>query len=113
VTRSVDRRGVNSLDRHGVMYRFDGNAMELPADPSIFVSSFPNAIRSITMYSMYEALARERMREQREQSARRRLSQDVASVRRWHRLADFSARRATRSRRQLAEHSAADFQLVA
>jgi hypothetical protein len=64
------------------------------------------------MYSMYEALARERMREQREQSARRRLSHDLAAVRRWRRLAAYSARRAARSRRALAEHAAADFQLV-
>jgi len=64
------------------------------------------------MYSMYEALARERMREQREQSARRRLSHDLASARRWRRLAAYSARRAARSGRALAEHSAADFQLV-
>jgi hypothetical protein len=68
--------------------------------------------RSTTMYSMYEALARERMREQREQSARQRLSHDLASVRRWRRLAAYSERRAARSRRALAEHSAVDYQLA-
>lgn len=64
------------------------------------------------MYSMYEALARERMREQREQARRWRLSQDVAVARRWQRVAAYSARRAARSRRQLAEHSVADYQLA-
>ncbi|MEO9239367.1 MAG: hypothetical protein ABI418_14900 [Jatrophihabitantaceae bacterium] len=64
------------------------------------------------MYSMYEALARERMREQREQAQRQQLSQDVARARRWQRLAAYSARRAARSRRLLAEHAAADYQLV-
>ncbi|MDQ2838466.1 MAG: hypothetical protein M3Y42_16010 [Actinomycetota bacterium] len=64
------------------------------------------------MYSMYEALARERNREQREQAARQRLSQQVASARLWQRLAAYSAGRAARSRRQLAEQSAADYQLV-
>ena len=64
------------------------------------------------MYAMYEALARERMREQRVQSAHRRLSHHLAAARRWHRLAAYSAGRAARSRRRLAEHSAADYQLV-
>lgn len=64
------------------------------------------------MYSMYEALARERQREQREQAARQRLSQQLASARLWQQVAVYSARRAARSRRQLAEQSAADYQLV-
>jgi hypothetical protein len=65
------------------------------------------------MYSMYEALARERMREQLQRSARQRLSHELAAARRWHRLAAYSARRAARSQRQLAEHSAVDYQLAA
>ena len=64
------------------------------------------------MYSMYEALARERQREQREQAVHRRLSQQVASARLWQRLASYSAHRAARSRRQLAEQPASDYQLV-
>ena len=110
---SVDRRGVKALDRHGVSDRSDLDTVRLPAGSPARIPTFTHAIRSITMYSMYEALARERMREQRERSARQRLSQDVAAVRRWHRLAAYSARRAARSQRQLAEHSTADFQLVA
>ncbi|MFL6162749.1 MAG: hypothetical protein ACJ74U_11040 [Jatrophihabitantaceae bacterium] len=64
------------------------------------------------MYSMYEAFARERMREQLEQAAQRRLSAQLAAARRWRRLAAYSARRAARSSRRLADHSAADYQLV-
>jgi hypothetical protein len=64
------------------------------------------------MYSMHEALARERTQEQLAQAARYRLSQQRASAQRGHRLAAYSARRAARSERRLAEHSAADFQLV-
>jgi hypothetical protein len=65
------------------------------------------------MHQMYEALARERMREQRERAARSRLAAEVASVRMWQRLATYALRRAARSSRQLAEHSAVDYQLAA
>lgn len=64
------------------------------------------------MYAMYEGFARERMREQLEQAAQRRLSAHLASARMWRRLAAYSAGRAARSSRRLAEHSAADYQLV-
>ena len=64
------------------------------------------------MYTMYEALARERMQEQRVSAAQRRLSQQFAHARRWNRLAAYSALRAARSERRLAEHLAADYQLV-
>jgi muconolactone delta-isomerase len=64
------------------------------------------------MYQMHEALARERQREQREQAAQRRLASEVASVRLWQRLAHYASRRAARSSRRLAEHSAADYSLV-
>lgn len=65
------------------------------------------------MYSMYEALARERMQERREQAAQRRLCSQLASARLWRRLAAYSARQEARSLRHLAERSAADYQLVA
>jgi hypothetical protein len=68
--------------------------------------------RSTQMYSMYEALARERMQDQLARAARRRLSQQLVSAHRWRRLAAYSTRRAARSDRRLAEQSAADFQLV-
>ncbi len=64
------------------------------------------------MYSMYEAFARERMREQREQAAQRRLSSQLASAQLWRRLAAYSAGRAAQSSRRLAEQPAADYQLV-
>ena len=52
------------------------------------------------------------MREQREQSARQRLVDGMASARLWQRLAAYSERRAARSSRRLAEQSTADYQLV-
>jgi len=64
------------------------------------------------MYSMNEAFARERMRLQLEQSARQRLADGMASARLWQRLASYSARRAARSSRRLAETSATDYQLA-
>ncbi|HEY2044261.1 MAG TPA: hypothetical protein VGH11_16415 [Jatrophihabitans sp.] len=65
------------------------------------------------MYSMYEALSRDRMREQREHAAHQRLANELASARRWQWLAAYAARRAARYQRQLAEHSAAaDYSLV-
>jgi hypothetical protein len=64
------------------------------------------------MYTMYEALARERTHEQTVSAAQRRLSQQLVQARRWHRLAAYSASRAARSERQLAEQLGADYQLV-
>ena len=65
------------------------------------------------MYAQYEALARERMREQREHAAHVRMTNELASARLWRRLAAYAARRAQRSERRRAEHSAADYQLAA
>ena len=42
--------------------------------------------RSITMYSMHEALARERMREQEQRARQARLARELAAERRWHRV---------------------------
>ena len=64
------------------------------------------------MYSMYEALARERTQDQLESAARRRLCHQLADARRWHRLAAYSADRAARSERRLAEQLGSDYQLV-
>jgi hypothetical protein len=41
---------------------------------------------SIKMYSMHEALARERMREQEQRSRDARLARSLAAQRRWHRV---------------------------
>jgi hypothetical protein len=59
------------------------------------------------MYMHYEALAKERMREQRVKAAQRRLANEVASARRWRRLASYTARRATKSQTRLSNRSAA------
>lgn len=64
------------------------------------------------MYTMYEALARERTHEQLTSAAQRRLAHQLAQTRRWSRLAAYSAGRAARSERRLAERLAADYQLV-
>jgi len=64
------------------------------------------------MHQMYEALARERMREQRERAAHSRLAAEVASVRLWQRLAAYASRRAARSSVRLAEHSASEYSLA-
>jgi hypothetical protein len=111
---TVDRWGVSSRDQQGVTdSKRRRNELAMPAwwsaEPTVL---FNNSARSIQMYSMYEAFARERMREQLEQAAQRRLSAQVASARMWRRLAAYSAGRATRSSRRLADHSAADYQLV-
>ena len=64
------------------------------------------------MFTMYEAHARERQREMLADAAHRRLVQQVATARLWHRLAMFAVRRADRSQLRLDE-SAAEYQLVA
>ncbi len=64
------------------------------------------------MYSLYEALARERAQEQQAQAARYRLSHQLAAARRWRRLAAYSAGRAARCQRRLADQSGADYQLA-
>jgi hypothetical protein len=42
--------------------------------------------RSIKMYSMHEALARDRMREQEQRSREARLARALVAERRWHRV---------------------------
>lgn len=44
-----------------------------------------NVTRSNTMYSLNEALARERMREARRHASQVRLARELPSQRRWHR----------------------------
>ena len=112
---TVDRWGASSRDRHGVI-DLKRRRYELARPVRRAVAAtvvFTDLSRSIQMYSMYEAFARERMREQVEQAAQRRLSSQLASARMWRPLASYSAGRAARSSRRLAEQSAADYQLVA
>jgi len=42
--------------------------------------------RSIEMYTMHEALARERMRTSHRDAQQRRVAREMAAARRWHRL---------------------------
>ena len=111
---TVDRWGVSSRDRHGVIdNKRHRNELARPArcGATSAVLTY-DSMRSIPMYAIYEGYARERICEQLEQAAQRRLSAQLASARRWRRLAAFSAGRAARSSRRLAEQSAADYQLA-
>ena len=61
--------------------------------------------RSIEMYTLNEALARERMRAIHQDAQQRRVARALASARRWHRLevrADAAARRARAAERRHA-----------
>ena len=108
-------RGMTTIDRRRVSYWIDLGAASSPlrsaggaelavhaANRHFRQSEFHSTDlhRSTQMYSMYEALARERMREQQELARAARLSQRLASARLWRRLAAYSARRAARSRRR-------------
>jgi hypothetical protein len=48
------------------------------------------------MYSMHEALARDRMREQERRSREGRLARELAAERRWHRVSLHARAAATR-----------------
>jgi hypothetical protein len=61
-----------------------------------------NLARSIAMYTMHEALARERLREHRQWAQRARVSRELAAVRRWQRL-ELRAAAAHRRHEQLAQ----------
>jgi hypothetical protein len=61
-------------------------------------------LRSTTMYSMHEALARDRMREHEQRSRDARVARELAAERRWHRVSVHAraaqarhARRASRA----------------
>jgi hypothetical protein len=62
-------------------------------------------VRSTIMYTLQEALARDRMREQASRSSAEQLARGLAAERRWHRVSRYAsgvhARRAARLR-QLA-----------
>jgi len=104
----TDRQGVSPLDRHGVTERDRHRPAALACTST---TTDVNTDRSIEMYSMYEAFARERMRERREQALAQRLSSELAAGRLWRWLAAFSARQAARSERRLAAQ-AAGYQLA-
>jgi hypothetical protein len=81
--------------------RWDRTASTLSrstASRSRSVTDF-HLLRSIKMYSMHEALARDRMREQERRSRQGRLARDLAAQRRWHRV-PLHARAAEARRRR-------------
>lgn len=55
------------------------------------------------MYTMHEALARERMRETRMRASRASLAHAAAGQRRWHRLSHWAHAAETRHARRYAE----------
>ncbi|HEX3349358.1 MAG TPA: hypothetical protein VGH01_08825 [Jatrophihabitantaceae bacterium] len=64
-----------------------------------------DSARSIEMYTMYEALARDRMRATGEFARQRRIARELAAARRWHRLelhARAAEQRARSARRRHA-----------
>jgi hypothetical protein len=62
-------------------------------------------IRSIRMYSMYEALARDRMRVEEQRSRHARLASELAAQRRWHRVSLRARRAVARHARRVSELS--------
>jgi hypothetical protein len=71
-------------------------------------TTIPNArtpIRSIEMYTLHEALARERLRATERDAQQLRVARELASARRWHRLevrAHAAGRRARAAERRHA-----------
>jgi hypothetical protein len=59
---------------------------EYPAHTGRLIDSNDVHHRSTKMYSMNEALARDRMREQEQRSRDARLARSLAAQRRWHRV---------------------------
>ena len=68
--------------------RFTGSIRPAVATPRRLVTEQTDFIhsRSSTMHSMYEALARDRMREHEQRSREARLARELAAERRWHRV---------------------------
>jgi hypothetical protein len=57
-----------------------------PATAGVRTTTNFHVLRSIKMYSMHEALARDRMREHESRSRQARLARELAAARRWHRV---------------------------
>jgi hypothetical protein len=57
---------------------------------------------STKMYSMHEALARDRMREQEQRARENRLARELAAHRRWHRVAVHARAAQARHARRLS-----------
>ena len=55
-------------------------------DPAEINITIDHKIRSIAMYTMHEALARDRMRDQQQRSHDAQLARELAAQRRWHRV---------------------------
>jgi hypothetical protein len=103
-------RGANPLERVGLVRQ--PQIATLPAVCPGHSYQHYSPSRSFAMHFQYEALARERMLEQRANAAHQRLTDELVAARRWQRLAAFTATRAARSQRRLAQRSMADSSLT-
>jgi hypothetical protein len=61
-----------------------------------------DSVRSTKMYTLYEALARDRMRATDELARQRRIARELAAARRWHRLEQRA--RSARHRHAMRAH---------
>lgn len=59
--------------------------------------SLTHSVRSIEMYTMHEALARERMLASQREAQQLRVARELASARRWHRLEALAHRAGRRA----------------
>ena len=73
---------------------------------------FPNLTGSLLMYSMHEALARDRMREAEHRSAEARLIRTLSAHRRWHRAALRARAAEQRLAREVSEQLTSQRELV-
>jgi hypothetical protein len=76
-------------------------AVRGPAEPPSF-----SYLRSTKMYSMHEALARDRMRESEQRSRQARLARELAAERRWHRVSVHARAAQARHARRVARSQA-------
>jgi hypothetical protein len=58
----------------------------IATNPTTINDMTHHRVRSIEMYTMHEALARDRMRDEQRRSQKAQLAREVAAERRWHRV---------------------------
>jgi len=94
---------------NGMSTRMTGGMIAGPSAPN----HFTNFQGSLPMYSMHEALARDRMREAEHRSAEARLMRKLSAHRRWHRVAVRARVAEERLARQVSDQLSSEHELVA
>jgi hypothetical protein len=89
--------------------RMSGRMNTRPSNPN----HFSQLKGSLPMYSMHEALARDRMREAEQRSAEARLTRMLSAHRRWHRVAVRARAAEERLAREVSEQLTTQHELVA